>query len=939
MSRSPLLTAFIVLLAASVVCLADAPRPVMPGDGTGSEPGQTVLFPRESVEDAGIPEADYPQCFEEALRKAVSISSRVLRVPSEYATIQAAIDAASTGDVVLVDEGTYAENLVVKKLIILQGYGAQKTIIDGQAKGAVIEVSADAVISGFTITNGKRIEGAGIYVRGSACPTIMDSIITENEGDTGAGLGSRHGCVRILHNVVSKNKGASWGGGVFCAGDRVLIIGNLVEENTCNHGAGIDFFEGEAVIINNVVRGNKSRQDGGGIGFVRATGLIGHNIVAENSAGQVGGGVECAASSPVIRSNVVVQNAGGGLRIESSRPEIVDNLVVGNTTTRRSAGMDLWETQAVIRHNILAKNESGAAGGGIGCVWAACELTQNIITGNSAVEAGGGVHCERSELVLKHNDIWGNQADEGPADCSGCALTETDIAADPWFKDANYDAPQDGDWSLKAASPCLPRDGGRDPIGLTGPERIGLLVGTTPGPRDDLVKARVEFFETVERGRKWRVLRVPSGYLSIQEAINDADDGDVVWVEAGDYGESPHITKNIRLQGAGAVRTQIGPVTVTSPRRDVFLDRVVIDGFTITHSGTHGIASAGASPVISNNVIRAEGVRRAEQQQQDVAGISCGDGSPRILNNVITGDPGMQWRVGISYRSVRDTGRLIEIRGNVIQNGSASGYGGGVLVSGAMVSIENNIIRDNRSTLDAGGMGLWRTAGTIRNNMIIGNRAVQHGSAILMSRECELLLLNNIIAANECACAVSIDEAKASIVNNIIVSNQGGAVRLYKAPIELKWNIIARNGAVSGAGIWCRQSEPRVIENIIVENAADIEGGGIHCWASQPIIEDNDFWGNTAGVRNPDFSDCRPGDGNISEDPLFLSLDYEHPEKGDWRLGEDSPCRAAHDGKATIGLSDPSAVGLSAPDEVGPRPWPFSALAADLGKEQREGRD
>src|SRR5688572_7065811 len=43
----------------------------------------------------------------------------VLRVPEEYATIQAAITAAAAGDVIQVRAGTYAENLLLDRPIVL----------------------------------------------------------------------------------------------------------------------------------------------------------------------------------------------------------------------------------------------------------------------------------------------------------------------------------------------------------------------------------------------------------------------------------------------------------------------------------------------------------------------------------------------------------------------------------------------------------------------------------------------------------------------------------------------------------------------------------------------------------------------------------------------------------------------------------------------------
>src|SRR5262245_28165934 len=83
------------------------------------------------------------------------------RVPADFQTIQAAINAAANGDTVIVAPGIYRENINFRgKLITLRSdAGPDATTIDGGATDVVVTFStgegASAVISGFTIRNGR----------------------------------------------------------------------------------------------------------------------------------------------------------------------------------------------------------------------------------------------------------------------------------------------------------------------------------------------------------------------------------------------------------------------------------------------------------------------------------------------------------------------------------------------------------------------------------------------------------------------------------------------------------------------------------------------------------------------------------------------------------------------------------------------------------------
>ncbi len=101
-----------------------------------------------------------------------------------YTTIQSALDASGTGDIISVSEGTYYENVYVRTNgIFLLGRDKEKTIIDGQKTGSVIRIEAnDVTVSGFTIQNngGSGKEDAGITLYSASNSLIANSIIKNN---------------------------------------------------------------------------------------------------------------------------------------------------------------------------------------------------------------------------------------------------------------------------------------------------------------------------------------------------------------------------------------------------------------------------------------------------------------------------------------------------------------------------------------------------------------------------------------------------------------------------------------------------------------------------------------------------------------------------------------------------------------------------------------
>jgi len=136
---------------------------------------------------------------------AISGFAAEIQVPSQFSTIQAAIDASQNGDVIIVQPGTYAENINFNgKAITLTSTNpldptiVANTIIDGSMNGSVVtfdsEETSNSVLTGFTIRNGNgtlidgKRYGGGIYCGLRSTPTIRHNKIINNTADVGGAI-------------------------------------------------------------------------------------------------------------------------------------------------------------------------------------------------------------------------------------------------------------------------------------------------------------------------------------------------------------------------------------------------------------------------------------------------------------------------------------------------------------------------------------------------------------------------------------------------------------------------------------------------------------------------------------------------------------------------------------------------------------------------------
>ncbi len=347
----------------------------------------------------------------------LTLLGETIRVPSQYPTIQGGLDAAQTGDTVLVASGTYAEHIVWPLrdgIVLMSEHGPDSTVIDGEGAGSAVNFPSSAltrstVLTGFTVQNGKAAEGAGIHTHGS--PHIVTNV--------------------VQRNIATASSGSVHGGGILCTGAGApLIEGNLIRGNvTCgptwNCGAGV-YVDGQnsAVIFGNTIESDSAI--GGswnrGVGIycdMESSPDICHNIIQGNVAyggsGGTGGGI-CAwgDSDAYILSNLICSN------------------ILQSDIWNCGAGIFLIRGSVVFNNTIADNRCMGGSirrGGGI-CIDDSINTIGNNIMVNNKAAYGGGISAgDHGSAVLLNNDVWNNVG----GNYYGITPGSNDISLDPLF--------------------------------------------------------------------------------------------------------------------------------------------------------------------------------------------------------------------------------------------------------------------------------------------------------------------------------------------------------------------------------------------------------------------------------------------------------------------------------------------------------------------------
>ncbi|MFH1288839.1 MAG: putative Ig domain-containing protein [bacterium] len=670
----------------------------------GSQPGLSSYTVYVKYRDEQNNESDV---YSDTITKGTGTPGLILLNGETYQTIQDAIDAASSGDTVYLTEGYYSVpgsyhpelpnyssrelGLVMRTGITLMGTGADKTTIDvsGNVTAGILDAD-NSVVEGLTIINSSSyssriviliesdssiirnciIKGGmygihiGHYTSASNCE-ILNNLIINNENGVRSHLSNNFN-ISLFNNTITNSNTNGFVGWL----NPIQLVNNIITNNS----VGIYVKDNPSIFQNNNIYDNSSKN---------------YNDIADQT--NINGNI---SSDPLLT---------GDYHLNSSSPCINAGTDVGIPYSGSKPDMGAFEYSGTGNISVTSNRTDasftikGPSGTyiGSGTNWETTNLPLGIYTITfspitNCYSPSYQVKTLYSGQTLVFDGTY-NLDDVGPqgtiavnfeeyATADKLVTITFDISDEVGGIDSTSQMmfSNDGvEWSPAESYSSIKKNWDLTIYG--GDSDSGLK--TVYAKVSDSLSNWSTLTDTILYVPNRQVLEVPTQYNKIQSAMDEAQDGDMVYVLPGTYtAETINLKQGVRLQGAGPamVSLQNLAIGVASIR---MASNSMVDGFT---SQSPIDCTKCNFTIISNNMLKRL--------------ISTGgDGRQIVRNNLIKSS------IYISGCSA-SKGEII-VENNTLSNntGTALTYAVTDLFTDIKVYLKNNVIAYNNTGLSDNG--------------------------------------------------------------------------------------------------------------------------------------------------------------------------------------------------------------------------------------------
>ncbi|HWR83213.1 MAG TPA: right-handed parallel beta-helix repeat-containing protein [Candidatus Deferrimicrobium sp.] len=644
----------------------------------------------------------------------VAPQAATIHVPADQPTIQAGLDAAASGDTVVVANGTYSGpgnhdiDFGGKAVVLLSESGPDSTIIDcggtpSQPRRAFYFHNGEnlmTVVQGFTIRGGYQFFDettetfGGAILADTSSPTVANCVFEGNFSLMGGAVACHSGSVAFVDCTFRANR-AWYGGGVYARMSAPSFLRCTFDADSGGHS-------------------------GGGIYAVYGTGIAVTECEFVNNVCHTGG-------------------SGGGMHLVACSSSTITNcLFADNFAHGAGALVCYYYTSPTITNCTFVGNSSNGAAAAIHCGDYSAPHFQNCLIAFNT--NGVGIFCYQSSPTLSCSNVYGNSQGDWVDCLAGQLYQHGNLSEDPFLCDTAA-----GDYHISTLSPCAPANNG-----------CGVLIGafgTNCGPTN----------------RTWYVKPDGTGDApTIQAAIDSCTTNDTVLAAAGTYTGAGN--RDIELRGkririvseAGAAQTIIDCQGSTNdPHRGFYVHEgenfhTVIDGFTVTNGNVDtanggALLISGASPEFHNCFFEAN-------QAYSGGAVACfnADSLPRFNGCTFEGNTALNDGGAIF------TGTGIRLIGCNLVGNEAIANGGAIHFftdDSALYATDTSyvhlcVVARNTAGSTGGAFYIAKASPTITSTTVFDNHCT-YGGAVTIASYSHVLLIESILAFNRGGSAVA----------------------------------------------------------------------------------------------------------------------------------------------------------------------------------------
>ena len=378
----------------------------------------------------------------------------------DHTSVQAAIDAATNGDVIEVSGETYLLEATIDpngKAVTIRGAvdpedGTPRTVLDGQGLHRVLQcISGEGPKTAFenlALRNGlgKDDQDLSVSVAGGAAvrnssPVFRHCLVAENQANFGSALIVTGGSPRFIECRFQSNTVDTYLGSVAILTDSTNETYHSSVFTGCHfseHEGTAFFAQPDTKVFFEDCSFTDNSGNSGGIFTLQNEIVLKRCRFSRNNATNRGGGIYAENTFLTVEDCEFTDNTadqwGGAVALRSGGFSTWDGCTFRGNESGESGGAISIVDQGLIMHRSwIIDNASAEFGGGLHSVSATASLVDCTIRGNTTSLTGGGLYAQGGTPILDGVNLCGNLPDqvfgviEQPGNCISEECSECPI--------------------------------------------------------------------------------------------------------------------------------------------------------------------------------------------------------------------------------------------------------------------------------------------------------------------------------------------------------------------------------------------------------------------------------------------------------------------------------------------------------------------------------